>query len=127
MSRKSDNNPLDSYSPFSTGLGGFCNMIQIPLEQGWLELHPEGYADLYSVDSEDPVFRFNAEHGEMFVRFGTELASRMSEWEQWKREHPEQADSQDDEPQEHEAEAGPEPKRPEIVKNGQEIQEWMLK
>jgi hypothetical protein len=83
---------LEDFSPFQTGLGRFAGMIQIPLGQdrGWIELHIDGRAVLFSVDDpNEPIFQFNAEDAPMLTALASELGSMAEAWEEIKKEAPE--------------------------------------
>ncbi|MBZ5494470.1 MAG: hypothetical protein LAO76_26395 [Acidobacteriia bacterium] len=67
-------------------------MIQIPLGQdrGWIELHIDGRAVLFSVDYPDePIFHFNAEDAEMLGALASELGTMSEAWEELKKQSPE--------------------------------------
>ena len=67
-------------------------MVRVPLgeDRGWIELHIDGRAELFSSDCPDEsIFRFNAEDGEMLSSLASELASMAEAWEEFKRESPE--------------------------------------
>jgi hypothetical protein len=69
-------------------------MIQIPLgeSRGWIELHIDGRALLYSVDYPDePIFQFNAEDAEILTALSGELGTMGEAWEELKKQSPEYA------------------------------------
>lgn len=83
---------LEDFSPWQVGLGRFASMVRIPLgeDRGWIELHIDGRAVLFSVDYPDePIFQFNAEDGQMLAALASELGSMAEAWEELKKEAPE--------------------------------------